>query len=791
MTPMRKEPHAARRSRRRLGALAVGAGAALCVILVAAAAPPAKAAAAAAGSRRGPGMGQPVPTGTLATFTLPPRVEPACDWSPYRRAECTALQLVGVRRHLGVFAPGTTPKGYGPADLRDAYKLPGGALSSGETVAIVAPGGYSSAESDLAVYRKQFGLPACDSTSDCFGRVNKDGKKKGYPPKSPEGSLSQAMAVDMVSAICPSCKILLVEVDSSAAFSTFTQGVGTAVRLGALFVVDDFVFEDTTANSEEAKVYSEPGVVMTAGSAGYQLSWSREAPGHFGQTLPSAFPDVVAVGTTSLTRASNSRGWNEKVFELSGSGCSIGEMVSWRKPVWQDGDACGVNKMNDDVSAVGDPRTGVAFYDHGWSVGGGQSVADSIIASVYALAGRPAGGTFPASYPYVQSSHLFDIVEGSNSNGVKCHPALMCHAGPGYDGPSGLGTPDGITAFTSPLKTDYVAMGDSYSAGEGNAPYFEGSNTKTDQCHRSMQAYSTLVRQRGQDEPIAQVAKDGHDTRFAFIACSGAETTGVTAAAVFGEGEVKTWNANGNTDWGHTQTGLDEPLQDEQPNGLNGGTTLVTITIGGNDARFADVLTGCLIPIQRRPIRKALLTSCNSAKFKLKRGFKFRGPVDPEVLVDFEPKVIGALQAHLLKTYLAIHAKAKNAQIIVAGYPLFFPAKPTATCVAGTPGRIKLKLKPGVQETINHWGTLLNQSVQAAVGMASASGIHIHFVSPVAAFAGHELCSRDSWFHPVTSFVTSPAGFEVINPASFHPTDPGEAEYARLISGCLAGTVAC
>ncbi|HLY14636.1 MAG TPA: fibronectin type III domain-containing protein, partial [Candidatus Limnocylindrales bacterium] len=127
----------------------------------------------------------------------------------------------------------------------------------------------------------------------------------------------------------------------------------------------------------------------------------------------------------------------------AGSGCSTGEP----KPGWQADPSCSGRTVAD-VSAVGDPSTGVAVYRGGWDIVGGTSVSSPIIASVFALAGTPTASTYPGSYLYAQSSQLNDVTSGSNGS---CGGSYLCTAGTGYDGPTGLGTPNGLNAFISPL----------------------------------------------------------------------------------------------------------------------------------------------------------------------------------------------------------------------------------------------------------------------------------------------------------------------------------------------------
>jgi subtilase family serine protease len=164
-----------------------------------------------------------------------------------------------------------------------------------------------------------------------------------------------------------------------------------------------------------------------------------------GAEYPATSQYVTAVGGTHLVTASNSRGWTETAWNGAGSGCSSFDA----KPSWQTVSTCCSRRAEADVSAVADPATGVAVYQtfgaSGFVVYGGTSVAAPVIAGVYALAGTPAAGTYPASYPYSHASNLFDVTSGSNGS---CG-APICTAGTGWDGPTGLGTPNGTAAFTN------------------------------------------------------------------------------------------------------------------------------------------------------------------------------------------------------------------------------------------------------------------------------------------------------------------------------------------------------
>jgi hypothetical protein len=117
--------------------------------------------------------------------------------------------------------------------------------------------------------------------------------------------------------------------------------------------------------------------------------------------------------------------------------------------VWQTEAGCS-NRANNDVSAVADPNTGVWVYDsYGggtWGIFGGTSVATPIIGSMYALAGNAASTTAINSLPYADPGALNDVISGSNGS---CSVAILCNGEVGYDAPSGLGTPNGVAAFST------------------------------------------------------------------------------------------------------------------------------------------------------------------------------------------------------------------------------------------------------------------------------------------------------------------------------------------------------
>jgi hypothetical protein len=340
---------------------------------------------------------------------------------------------------LSAVSPNATPSGFGPSDLQSAYGLSanGGA---GQTVAIVDAQDDPNAESDLATYRTQYGLPACTTANGCFKKIDQNGGTS-YPTGDTGWAGEISLDVDMVSAAAPNAHILLVEANS-ASMADLGAAVNQAVAQGAKFVSNSYGgAEDSTDTSSDSQYFNHPGVAITvsSGDSGY------------GAQYPAASQYVTAVGGTSLTRDSSARGWSESVWGSSsggngaGSGCSAYDS----KPSWQTDSGC-ANRTIADVSAVADPATGVAVYQtyggSGWAVYGGTSASSPIIAAVYADAGTPGASDYPSKYPYQQAGSLNDVTSGANGT---CSPSYLCTAGAGYDGPTGLGTPNGLTAFKS------------------------------------------------------------------------------------------------------------------------------------------------------------------------------------------------------------------------------------------------------------------------------------------------------------------------------------------------------
>lgn len=317
--------------------------------------------------------------------------------------------------------------GYSPSNLQTAYNLPSSTQGNGQTVGVVDAYDNPNAESDLGVYRSNFGLPACTTSNGCFKKVNQNGGTS-YPSGSTGWGLEEDLDIEMVSAICPNCHIVLVEANS-ATWGDLGIAEKQAYAQGAGQVTNSF-----GGGEHSAKGYYHKGVVITAssGDAGY------------GAQQPCSWATVVCVGGTSLTSVSprTEAGWSG-----AGSGCSA--LVA--KPTWQHDSGCTM-RSESDVSAVADPNTGVAEYDtyggYGWVVIGGTSVASPIVASVFALAGNhatvhAAKGIWAAG----GGPNLNDVTTGPPNGQCPQQYLYICVPGPGYDGPTGWGTPHGTGAF--------------------------------------------------------------------------------------------------------------------------------------------------------------------------------------------------------------------------------------------------------------------------------------------------------------------------------------------------------
>ncbi|MBI3366791.1 S53 family peptidase [Candidatus Roizmanbacteria bacterium] len=335
----------------------------------------------------------------------------------------------------------TVPSGYGPTQFVKAYNLTP-TVTSNRTIAIVDAYNHPNILSDLNTYSTTFGIPsmkACSvssgtSSSPCFQKVDQNGGTK-YPSTNSGWALEIALDVEVAHAICQNCNILLVEAASSS-YTNLMKAVDTAVAMGATVVSNSYGSSEFSGETSYDFHFNKSGVAFTvsSGDSGY------------GPEYPAASQYVTAVGGTTLNINLDNTYQSESAWSGSGSGCSAYES----KPSFQNDTGC-TKRTIADVSADADPFTGAAVYDSvrysgvsGWFQVGGTSLSAPLVAGVYTLAGGVPSGKQGNSLPYTSASNLHDITTGSNGS---CSTSYLCTAVSGYDGPTGLGTPNGSAAF--------------------------------------------------------------------------------------------------------------------------------------------------------------------------------------------------------------------------------------------------------------------------------------------------------------------------------------------------------
>jgi subtilase family serine protease len=252
-------------------------------------------------------------------------------------------------------------------------------------------------------------------------------------------ALEETLDVSMISVACPHCKILVVE-GNSPSLTDLGATENTAARLGAQVISNSYGERENGAALAAAADYHHPGhtIVASSGDAGFTAA-----------NFPADLATVTAVGGTVLTPAPHtSRGWAETTWNLGGGATGSGCSAYVAKPAWQHDPHC-PGRTVADVSAV---AWNVPIYNQdygGWVTIGGTSVAAPLIAGIYGLAGN--GASIKPGYAYAHAKDLFDVTSGSNSLFVTaaqaCGNDYLCTAKPGYDAPTGLGTPDGTSAF--------------------------------------------------------------------------------------------------------------------------------------------------------------------------------------------------------------------------------------------------------------------------------------------------------------------------------------------------------
>jgi hypothetical protein len=485
------------------------------------------------------------------------RVSSACSAPKPGDATCFALVRVPVSSsaagEAGVmrYVEGDGAREFGPAggltpaDLAGAYGYSPAAGGEGQTVAIVDPFDDPSIESDLEQFDEHYRIASCTTANGCFEKVSQTGSMTTLPTPAPEGwSIEISLDVETAHAVCPRCKILLVEAQSPS-FTNLAAAVNEAVTLGATEVSNSYGGPEVDLGASRQAAYAHPGVVIAAatGDDGYD-DWAAYVNGTAGEpgtarepaqrpNMPAALPSVVAVGGTTLELEEDGARESETVWNGDGSrdesffvfgqpegatggGCSnFFTAQPWqRNAPGFAATGCGERRLAADVAAVADPLTGFDIYDtyatragREWMTAGGTSLSTPLISSLYALAGGSNGVSYPSLTLYGHlgdPSDRYDVTEGGNGfcddDGlacgadadygatIDCEGTTACNAAPGYDGPSGVGTPTSLGLFRPLFPQAVIVPPGSLVAGRTSS--FSGEASSDPYAGGSIAGYS-------------------------------------------------------------------------------------------------------------------------------------------------------------------------------------------------------------------------------------------------------------------------------------------------------------
>jgi hypothetical protein len=423
---------------------------------------------------------------TLARALAKGYISTTCPAPVPGRVTCLAyqftpagLQALGIKRSTASSLRKTsgslsdTPGGTDISiqQVRAAYGLTTLSASGGvgQTVAAIEVGNAPWVESDLGVYRSYFGFPSCTIANGCLRMVAQNGSSQ-LPASNPSWWLEVTNDVSAISGVCPNCKILIVEANSSA-WSDIAAAVNTAASMGVTSIDNSYAGYEDSSMLQYASAYNHPGIAVVASTMD---AWY--GPGNM--LLPAAYSTVIAVGASNLTAdPSTSRGWSETVSPWgSADGCST--IIA--KPAWQHDTGCSMRTVAD-IAFASNP--GFPVYGHGmtagngagWGSGDGTSFATAAVAGLYGLAGAKVND---ASSLYYGASQLNSIASGSvyglpsgqggciplggsSGNTVTDQsslrrgltssdlPAYFCTGEAGYSSPVGNGSPNGTTPLTA------------------------------------------------------------------------------------------------------------------------------------------------------------------------------------------------------------------------------------------------------------------------------------------------------------------------------------------------------
>jgi hypothetical protein len=384
------------------------------------------------------------------------------------RSAIAGLAIVGVvasartEGRPGDVAPrpvltGQSDKGLRPSDLQARYGVTDAAakFGRGQRVYIIGTDIAGNLENDLDAYRTSFGLPSCKQATGCLQFLHANGGRFFPTPSSPTPDTKDTFAVteaaEAVSAVCPLCEISVMYLglmwwrDDAIA--------GTVLRaFNAHYIVSVTSMQRDPAGSlARFPAFLWDGSVMTASSAGGSVGYQATP------WWPAGARSVLAVGSTSLQQTET--GYTETAWANSGSFC----VTTTVKPDWQRPDvrkpsvssaSCSGLAGSDVSAAATGPDKIQVVYRGMLTRLSGNAFPPAIVAGLAALDPPPEKTDNPVAYVWdnFRSSPLndafHDIVTG-DPNGACTAPAL-CTPGTGWDGPTGVGTPNGLAAFEPP-----------------------------------------------------------------------------------------------------------------------------------------------------------------------------------------------------------------------------------------------------------------------------------------------------------------------------------------------------
>lgn len=386
------------------------------------------------------------PAGAASASTTGPAITAPCGSGGPGHASCL-VQMFHPGRGLADNTPAarfdtspqtSTPTGLSPTQILGAYGFPKGG-GAGETIAIVDAYGDPTIASNLSTFSTHYGLPACTTSSGCFTKVSQTGGTA--PTKKTAGwDLETSLDVEWAHAIAPDAHVLLVEATTTTFTNMFAAVTYAASHATYVSMSWGSTKESSTETSYDSYFTKHPNVSFFAASG--------DTASHVG--YPSASPDVISVGGTTLTVTSTGTWEAETAWSTAGGGCSTVEAASEAQagyPTYAQV-TCGGKRATPDVSLDANPDTGVAVYDTtkvtglvDWIQVGGTSASTIMIASRAA----DTGTRIDATSLYGHKVPIYNVTSGSNG-----HPCEV-----GYNLCTGLGswnTAHGVTAaltFTS------------------------------------------------------------------------------------------------------------------------------------------------------------------------------------------------------------------------------------------------------------------------------------------------------------------------------------------------------